>query len=165
MEDCQLLQLLSYLNLIYHKSDCHTTKLQQNFLATESDRRASALQLVNGFSMKQKHMWLKSKQRCSHPESRGCGWGMLKQNIHFRTWQSLAIRDSAVWGRSHPKTFAKASCIKMCFYVTRVSSSQWRLKQDGNKWTWMHLEEISASCSMPVKVQQICSTGLAVHGQ
>ena len=36
--------------------------------------------------------------------------------------------------------------------------------QDGSKWKWMHLEEISAG-SMPPKVQQICSTGLAVHGQ
>ena len=85
--------------------------------------------------MKQKHMWLKSKQRCSHPKSRGCGWGMLKQNIHFRTWQSLAICDSAVWGKTHPKTFAIASCIKICFYVPSISS-QWRPKQDGNKWKW-----------------------------
>ena len=29
----------------------------------------------------------------------------------------------------------------------------------------MHLEEISAGCPMPAKVQQICSTVLAVYGQ
>lgn len=56
-------------------------------LPTESDRRASALQLMNGFSMKPKTYVIEIKATTQSSRVK-----RLRQNIHVQPWQSVTVK-------------------------------------------------------------------------